>query len=158
MVDVSRRAHSVAALLGELVSNCDSGFALAAHIRYTRPTLLYQTYAQTWGDHYSENGYMMVDPTVHWGLANVGSVDWQDLVTQDMAGVIQAAHNHGLNNGWTYATGPATSRSLGSLTNSVPFTAEARLRCCAIIDEIHALTDGFDQFPVDLQTRLRNLL
>ena len=158
MVDVSRKAQDVATLLSELVSRCDTGFALAVHIRYTRPTLLYRTYAQTWGDHYNENGYMMVDPTVHWGLANVGSVDWQDLAPQDVAGVIQAARSHGLNNGWTYATGPATSRSLASMTNSVPFIAEARTRCSAIIDEIHALTDGFDQFPADLQTRLRGLL
>ena len=158
MVDVSRKVNRVATLLGELASNCDSGFALAVHVRYTRPTLLYQTYAQTWGDHYSENGYMMVDPTVHWGLANVGSVDWHDLISEDVAGVIQAARNHGLNNGWTYATGPATSRSLGSVTSSVPFTTEMRSRCCAIIDEIHVLTDGFDQFPAHLQTGLRGLL
>ncbi len=157
MVDVSRRGILVAVLLSELRSICDRGFALAVHIRYTRPTLLYQTYAQKWTDHYSENGYMLVDPTVHWGLANVGFVDWQDLVAQDQAGVIAAARAHGLSNGWTYAVGPATSRSLGSLTGSLPFSPEARARCCAIIDEIHSATQGFDQFPADLQNELRSL-
>ena len=56
---------------------CDTGFALAVHIRYTRPTLLYQTYEQSWADQYSEKGYMLSDPTVHWGLANVGSMEWE---------------------------------------------------------------------------------
>ena len=157
MVDVSRKDVSAALLLGQLSAICDRGFALAVHIRYTRPTLLYQTYAQKWGDHYSENGYMMVDPTVHWGLANVGAIAWTELVPQDISGVIAAAQAHGLTNGWTYAVGPATSRSLGSLTSSQPFPPEAHARSCAIIDEIHALTEGFDSFPPDLQDRLRNL-
>lgn len=157
MVEVSRKDIGAATLLGELSGLCDRGFALAVHIRYTRPTLLYQTYAQGWGDHYSENGFMLVDPTVHWGLANVGAIEWERLVAQDTSGVIAAARSHGLTNGWTYAVGPATSRSLGSLTSSQPFTAQTRARCCAIIDEIHALTDGFDSFPPDLQDRLRTL-
>ena len=142
----------------QLSAFCDRGFALAVHIHYTRPTLLYQTYAQSWGDHYSENGYMLVDPTVHWGLANVGSIEWEHLMAQDPSGVIAAARKHGLSNGWTYAVGPATSRSLGSLTCSTPFTPESHARCCAIIDEINRQTEGFDSFPPDLQDRLRNLL
>lgn len=158
MVDVSRKDVSVAQLLGELATLCDRGFALAVHIRYTRPTLLYQTYARDWGDHYSEKGYMLLDPTVHWGLANVGSIDWEALVGQDTEGVIAAARTYGLINGWTYSVGPATSRSLGSMTRSTPFTDAQRARCCAIIDEVHAQTDGFDTLPHDLQETLRNLL
>lgn len=157
MVEVSRKDVTIAKLLGDLGALCDRGYALAVHIRYTRPTLLYQTYAQDWGDHYSEKGYMLSDPTVHWGLANVGAVDWTDLVDQDSEGVIADARNHGLINGWTYAVGPALSRSLGSMTRSAPFTAAERARCCAIIDEIHNLTDGFDSLPTAQQERLRNL-
>ncbi len=44
---------------------CDTGFALAVHIRFTRPTLLYRTYDQAWIDHYSENGMMLTDPVVN---------------------------------------------------------------------------------------------
>ncbi|MBC7479854.1 MAG: autoinducer binding domain-containing protein [Pseudorhodobacter sp.] len=157
MIDVSRRDIAAALLLSQLATICDRGFALAVHIRYTRPTLLYQTYARDWGDHYSEKGYMMVDPTVHWGLANTGAIDWSDLVPQDTSGVIAAAQAYGLTNGWTYAVGPATSRSLGSLTSSQPFPPEAHARCCAIIDQIHALTEGFDSLAPDLQDRLRTL-
>ncbi len=47
------------AAIGEI---CDRGFALAVHIRLTRPTLLYQTYASDWTDNYSIKGYMMTDP------------------------------------------------------------------------------------------------
>lgn len=157
MVDVSRKDVIVAALLRELGGLCDRGFALAIHIRYTRPTLLYQTYTQEWGDYYSENGFMLVDPTVHWGLSNVGAIEWDQLVPQDSSGVIAAARTYGLINGWTYAVGPTTSRSLGSLARSVPFTSDSRARCCTIIDEIHTVTEGFDQFPTALQETLRSL-
>ncbi|MEO6298858.1 MAG: autoinducer binding domain-containing protein [Paracoccaceae bacterium] len=146
------------ALLGKLKAICDRGFALAVHIRYTRPTLLYQTYAQDWSDHYSEKGYMLSDPTVHWGLANVGSMDWDMQVDQDPEGVIKAARNYGLINGWTYAVGPATSRSLASMTKTTPFTEEQRNQVRAAIDEIHALTDGFENFPPKQQIALRALI
>lgn len=157
MVDISRRDRRVAALLSELGAICDRGYALAIHIRYTRPTLLYQTYATAWGDHYSEKGYMMSDPTVHWGLANVGAIDWQHLVDQDPEGIIADARSYGLINGWTYAVGPLTTRSLGSMARATRFSEADHARCCAIIDEIHAQTDGFDSFDRQMQDKLRNL-
>jgi LuxR family transcriptional regulator, quorum-sensing system regulator SdiA len=151
------KAARVAQILGKFRAIADTGFAMAVHIRYTRPTLLYQTYDQSWADHYSEKGYMLVDPTVHWGLSNTGSVDWEALVGQDSAGVIAAAQAHGLTNGWTYAVGAPTSRSLASMTRSKPFTAAERDEIRQGIDEIHALTEGFEQFPQDEQDSLRKL-
>ena len=153
----SRKALAIAQNLGELRSLCDTGFALAVHIRYTRPTLLYQTYAREWTDRYNEKGYMLADPTVHWGLANTGAMDWAMLENQDPEGVIAAAKGFGLTNGWTYATGPATSRSLGSMTCSRSFTAEERARICSIIDFIHTETEGFDSLSAAQQETLRNV-
>ena len=37
------RVNRVAGLLDRLRAYCDTGFALAIHIRYTRPSLLYRT-------------------------------------------------------------------------------------------------------------------
>jgi LuxR family transcriptional regulator len=151
-------ANKIADLLGEMKSACDSGFALAAHVRYTRPTLLYQTYSQDWADHYSEKGFMLSDPTVHWGLSNVGAVDWDALSGQDPEGVIAAARSYGLTNGWTYSVGAATSRSLASMTSSAGFSDAQRGRIRAIIDEVHALTDSFDTFTPAQQDKLRHLI
>ena len=157
-MNVSRKDVILVAILSELAVICDRGFALAIHVRYTRPTLLYQTYVQDWVDHYSEKGYMLSDPTVHWGLANVGAVDWAQLRDHDPEGIIAAAEGYGITHGWTYATGPATSRSFGSMASSAPLSAAAHARCCAIVDEIHHQTDDFDTMAPDLQDRLRNLL
>jgi LuxR family transcriptional regulator len=140
MVDPRGKDPLVAQLLGELGDLCNRGYALAAHIRYTRPTQLFQTYDQAWVDHYSEKGFMLSDPTVHWGLTHVGAVAWADLVAQDSEGIIAAAERHGLLNGWTYAVGEATSRTIASMTRDTPFDAAQKTRCRTIIDEIHART------------------
>lgn len=152
-----QKVSRVRTLYARLAALCDTGFALATHIRYTRPTLLYQTYAAKWIDHYSVKGFMLTDPTVHWGLANVGTLDWADMAAQDPGGVLEAAKTFGLANGWTYATGPATSRSLASMTSKKPFSDADRDEIRAIIDEIHALTDGFDQLPPETQDALKAL-
>ena len=159
MVKSQGKDVAIAKLLGRLTALCDSGFALAVHIRYTRPTLLYQTYSQEWADHYSENGYMLSDPVVHWGLTHTGRVEWNTLTDQDPAGVIAAAVSFGLTNGWTYAVGPASTRTIAGLPKSgVPFSAAEVAEIIRIVDSIHELTEGFDNFPAALQNALRTLI
>ena len=60
------RVAAVSDALAALAVLCNRGFAIAVHIRLTRPTLLYQTYAADWTEHYSMKGYMLTDPTVLW--------------------------------------------------------------------------------------------
>lgn len=158
MEKVSGKEATIAAHLGKLKTVCDRGFALAIHIRYTRPTLLYQTYAQDWADHYSEKGYMLSDPVVGWGLTNTGWVEWASLTAHDPVGVIADAVAHGLTNGWTYATGPSSSRTIAGLPRSgAPFSVAERADMARMVDDIHDLTEGFETFPHDLQDRLRGL-
>lgn len=158
MAQSTRKDFQVAQLLGSLSQQCDKGFALAVHIRLTRPTLLYQTYDQAWSEHYSVNGYMLSDPVVHWGLTNTGWVEWESLSGQDPAGVIAAAKAHGLLNGWTYSVGSPSSRTIAGLPRSSgPFSADERRAMAAIVDEIHDLTEGFEDLPAAMQDRLRKL-
>ena len=147
------RVNRVAGLLDRLRGYCDTGFALAIHIRYTRPSLLYRTYAQSWIDHYSEKGFMLTDPVVHWGLMHTGAVDWADLVPQDEAGVIADAAAHGLFNGLTHGVGPANSRTISGLTRSTgPFTAEERVALAQLIADIHEATEGIEHYnPATLE-------
>jgi LuxR family transcriptional regulator, quorum-sensing system regulator SdiA len=149
---------SVAAHLQDLRAMCDSGYALAIHIRYTRPSLLYRSYHQAWIDHYSERGFMLTDPVVHWGLTHIGSINWADLSKEDTEGVLRDALAHGLHNGWTYATGPATARTIAGLTKTgADFTAAERAEIARIVDALHALTEGLDAMPAEDQAALRAL-
>lgn len=148
----------VAQYLGRLEEICDRGFALAIHIRYTRPTLLYQTYSQDWADHYSVKGYMLSDPVVRWGLTHTGWVEWASLTGDDPEGVIAAAVSFGLTNGWTYATGPVGSRTIAGLPRSTAFSQDELDELGRIVDAIHDATEGFEQFPAATQDKLRNLI
>jgi LuxR family transcriptional regulator len=137
---------------------CDTGFAVAVHIRYTRPSLLYQTYSQKWSDHYSEMGFMMVDPVVHWGLAHDGLIRWDDLKDQDTSGVLVSALEHGLENGWTYSVGVPESRTIVGLTKSgVPFTPEQISHVIELIDSLHEATVGIDSFSPESMQQLREI-
>ncbi len=148
----------VSQLLGQIAALCDTGYLLAVHIRYTRPSLMFRTYPQSWIDHYSERGLMMSDPVVHWGLTHTGTVLWSDLSGQDPDGVVAAAETYGLTNGWTYTVGATTGRTIASMTKSgADFSADERARITALVDQIHALTEGFDQLPVATQEALRSL-
>lgn len=151
-------AQQVARPLSQLSALCDTGFALAVHIRFTRPSLLYRTYAADWIAHYSEKGYMLSDPVVRHGLANTGTVIWADLMADDPAGVIADAVAHGLNNGWNYATGPANSRTLCGLTKSgAAFTVDQMDLARVLVDQIHTLTDGIEHFAAAELDALRAL-
>lgn len=154
----AKKVTEIATHLHHLKQICDSGYALAIHIRYTRPSLLYRSYHQEWIDHYSERGFMLTDPVVHWGLGHIGSINWADLASQDSEGVLTAALAHGLHNGWTYATGPATTRTIAGLTKTgADFSAAERGEIIRIVDDLHALTEGFDDMPAEVQEELRGL-
>ncbi|TCM75071.1 autoinducer binding domain-containing protein [Rhodovulum steppense] len=152
------RVRKVAELLTALDQLCDTGFALAIHIRFTRPLLLYQSYAQEWSDFYSENGLMLTDPVVRWGIENTGVLIWDDPALDDPAGVVALARQHGLQNGVTISTGPRTSRTISGHTRSTgPFTADeiGRLKC--LVATLHEVTEGLDALDCPEMDELRAL-
>ncbi|RBP86123.1 autoinducer binding domain-containing protein [Rhodobacter sp. 140A] len=129
------------AILSELGELCDTGYALALHIRFTRPSLLFRTYAQDWIDHYSEMGMMLRDPVVVWGFHHTGSVLWQDL--DDPDGILAEAAQHGIRNGLTCAVGPAGDRSISGFTRSSgPFSPAEIEKMHAITQRLHELSAG----------------
>lgn len=137
---------------------CDTGYALAVHLRMAAPTLLYQTYSQAWADHYTIKGFMLFDPVVRWGLTNTGRVMWDSLTGEDPEGVIAAANSFGLTHGWTYAVGPVNSRTIGGLTRSTrAHSLEEVAEIEGIVNGIHDLTTHFDDFPKKVQDKLRHL-
>ncbi len=147
----------VTACLDRLSGFCDTGYLLAVHIRYTRPSLMFKTYPKDWLDHYSEHGFMMVDPVVGWAMTQEGTASWDDLAANDPAGVVAAARDFGLSHGVSFAIGPNTSRTIGSVTRSTAFAADELDTMRAIITEIHDVTEGFDHLPPRIQDGLRDL-
>jgi LuxR family transcriptional regulator, quorum-sensing system regulator SdiA len=114
---MTKRA-SIAAFLHELDQRSPAGFAIALHIRFASPTYLFQTYPKRWMDHYSSAGLVMHDPTVGWGLNNVGHVRWADLEAFDVKGVLEQAKDFGILNGVAVAVLISGSRSIASFARA----------------------------------------
>jgi LuxR family transcriptional regulator, quorum-sensing system regulator SdiA len=158
MVKETRKVEQMRELLARIGEICDTGFALAIHIRFTRSALLYRTYDQKWIEHYSEKGYFLSDPVVHWGLLNEGAVDWDALADLDTAGVLSDAKTFGLHNGWTFAVGPATSRTISGHTKSgAPFTPGERSMIEALVTQAHDITNDIDTMDLGTVEALRAL-
>jgi len=137
---------------------CDTGFALAVRISYTRPLLLYQSYSSDWSDLYSEKGLMMTDPVVRWGLENTGVVLWDDPSLDDPEGVVALAREHGIENGVTIATGPSNSRTISGHTRaSGPFAVEEIAHLWRLVETVHTVTDGLDRLDCPETEALRAL-
>lgn len=124
---------------------CDTGFAVAVRIRFTRPLLLYQTYTQDWIDYYNHNGFVLQDPTVRWGLGSTGVLRWDTPGLEDPADVLGKARAHGLTNGVALSIGPPEARTIsGHTRSSGPFSDEEVARLQDLMEEMHAATDGLD--------------
>ncbi|MCA1776152.1 MAG: autoinducer binding domain-containing protein [Loktanella sp.] len=108
----------VQTLLAEIKDIATAGFAVALHVGFNSPKLLFQTYPPKWLKEYSENGLVMNDPTVHWGFENTGLIRWSDLDDADATGVLRKAADHGLVYGLTWSTETQGTRSIGSFARS----------------------------------------
>jgi len=137
---------SIAVLLHDLDQRSPAGFAIALHIRFSRPTYLFQTYAKPWMDHYSASGMVMHDPVVRWGLQNVGRVLWSDLAPIDEAGVLEQAKDFGLMNGVAIAMVSSESRSIAGFARADRDYTDAETDALDdLVVQLHRETLGLDQ-------------
>ena len=119
---------------------------MALHVNFTTPTFLFQTYPKDWIDLYSQRGYLMADPTVHWAFSNTGRIRWSALVDTDPSGVLAESAAHGMRHGFTLATDRGGSQSLGSFTRGDRDFTDAE------IDAIEVIFLAMHGFTVDLRT------
>jgi len=149
---------SIATLLHDLDQRSPSGFAIALHVRFTRPTYLFQTYAKRWMDHYSATGMVMHDPVVRWGLQNVGRVLWSDLAPIDESGVLEQAKDFGLMNGVAIAMVIAESRSIAGFARADRDYTDAETDALdELVVQLHRETLGLDRLSRSDQKALTAL-
>lgn len=110
--------ESVATLLHDLDRRSPAGCAIGLHISFTTPRYMFQSYPKRWMERYSALGLLVRDPTVHWGMNNVGWILWRDLERIDEQGVLEQAKGFGIMNGVTMALLVDGSRSIASFARS----------------------------------------
>ena len=134
----------------------NAGFALAFHVRFTAPKFLFQTYSKQWLDHYSSNSLVMSDPTVAWGMQNIGTKRWSDLSADDPSGVLGKAAEYGLNYGTCYSVGTPESTSLGSLSrHDREFTQAETAQILDAVTQLHDSLADLDTLDPDTKNQLR---
>lgn len=106
------------ALISELDALSSSGYAVALHVRFTTPTILIQTYDPEWIKIYSTEGYVMHDPTVHWGFGNTGTIRWSEIELPDTHNVMEKSAAYGMKYGISVACEIDGSRSMASFARA----------------------------------------
>ncbi|MFO1210230.1 MAG: autoinducer binding domain-containing protein [Amaricoccus sp.] len=152
----------IAALLHEFDERSPAGFAIALHVRFTRPTFLFQTYPKRWMDHYSAAGLVMHDPTVRWGLSNAGHIRWSELEDFDPRGVLEQAKDYGIMNGVAISVVTAGSRSIASFARADRDFSDAEVAELEVrLSPLHAETENLGRLSerdrqalVELSVRL----
>lgn len=109
-------AQNIMRLMLKMSEFSPSGFAIALHARFTAADYVHQTYSRTWGAIYSQNGYVMHDPTVSFGFQQLGTVRWSALAAQDPMNIYEQARAYGLNYGFACAVEIDGSRSFAGFS------------------------------------------
>lgn len=108
----------VKTILAELGKISPAGFAIGLHLEFTTSRYIFQTYPKAWMHEYSRRGFILGDPTIRWGVENLGWVRWADLEKSDHLGVLAAAAEFGLKYGVSISVEGHGSRSLGSFAST----------------------------------------
>lgn len=119
---------------------------------------MFQTYPGAWMTHYTQNGLVLQDPTVLWGFANQGRVDWADLEDTSPAKVMQQASDFGLKHGLTIALDQNDSLTIASFANRTRAFTEAEADALeAAVQALHNITAPDQNLSAETTDALRAL-
>jgi LuxR family transcriptional regulator, quorum-sensing system regulator SdiA len=157
MTTVGNRT-TVAALLHAVDERSPAGFAIGVHVRFSAPRYMFQSYPKRWLEHYSSAGLAVQDPTIRWGLTNVGWIRWHDLEAIDPDRVLDQARDFGIMNGVTMALVANGSRSIASFARADrDYETEEIEDLARIFEEIHHATESLERLTDADQAALKDL-
>ncbi|MBC7676607.1 MAG: autoinducer binding domain-containing protein [Rhodoferax sp.] len=119
-----------------------AGYFIGLHIRFAAPLVSFQTYDQSWLDHYTQQAYALRDPTIAWGFSSTGACRWTDFGIPDMFGILEKARSYGLVYGLTVSCGPIASRSIASFSRADREYEESEMtQIEAVVQRLHDFTE-----------------
>lgn len=153
-----KQINGVDRALAELRALAPDGFAIGLHITFSTPSFMFQTYPADWMTHYTQNGLVLQDPTVLWGFANQGRVDWADLEDTSPAGVMQQAADYGLIHGITVAFEEGDSLTIASFASKTrAFTKDEGAALESLVRALHKITASEQDLSAETVQALRAL-
>jgi LuxR family transcriptional regulator len=136
----------LAALLHELDRRSPAGCAIGLHVRFSAPLYMFQSYTKRWMEHYSSRGLALHDPTIRWGMSNLGFIRWRDLEAMDTHGVLEEAKDFGIICGVTMAVLIGESRSIASFARSDRDYEDEE------IEELRQILEALHRATLDVET------
>lgn len=128
--------------LRKLASLSPAGYFVGLHIRFAAPLISFQTYDQSWLDHYTQQAYALRDPTIAWGFGSTGACRWNDFGIPDVFGILEQARSYGLVYGLTVSCGPISSRTIASFARADREYEDAEMvQIEAIVQRLHNMTE-----------------
>lgn len=129
-------------LLSKLGMIAPTGYGVALHIRFAAPLMHFQTYPDSWCNHYLENAFGLRDPIIAWAFSTIGACRWSEMTVPDPFGIMAQAADHGLQYGMTVSIGPITSRSIASCAHvEREFTDDEIALVSIILRQLHLLAE-----------------
>jgi LuxR family transcriptional regulator len=100
----------------------------------------------------------MQDPTIRWGMNNVGRILWGDLEAMDDAGVLEHAKDFGIMNGVTIALYASGTRSIASFARSDrDYEPEETAELESLLEELHRATASVEAMNDEDRSALQEL-
>ena len=149
---------SLTSVLDRMGALSPAGYAIALHVQFTTARYVFQTYDSAWAEYYSQNGLVLHDPVVRWGIAHEGVRRRSDMEAEDSMGVLEAARQHGLAHGVSVANLLDGSRSIGGFARSDrPHTDAEIAELEMLLDRLARMTADPDALPEEEREALRAL-
>lgn len=98
-----------------------AGHYIALRIGFAFPVAEHNAMPDAWVERYTQQGFMLYDPVIHWLYANSGSVRWSEIALPDPRRIFLQARVHGLVYGVAISCAPMGiegQRSFGSFARS----------------------------------------
>lgn len=113
----------MSALLGpeEIEQLAPAGHYIALRIGFAFPMEEINALPPKWIEHYTNNRFMLFDPSVRWAYSNIGSCRWSELPLDDPRRILSQAQTFGMRYGVTMSIlddGQDAQRSFASFTRS----------------------------------------
>ncbi len=142
--------------LARLSDLAPKGYVLGLHIRYAAAHLTFQTYDPRWSEIYTENGYMLADPTVFWAFGNEGACRWSQVGLPDQHGILEQARAFGLNYGVVVSCGAISSRTMGGFAREDrEFNDDEIAEMQTVVRGLHDISTPPDQLTPAQRMALR---
>lgn len=130
------------ALFARLTELAPDGYNFGFHIRYSRPSVVRLTYRESWSKFYSNQNFILSDPTVIWALTNNGTRRWSEIDLPDPLKVLEHAKEHGYAYGVSIGCGDANSKTLGSAGRpDREFSDSEIAKIEKTVEELHDILD-----------------